>query len=190
MYGTICGCICGVQRMGDEERFKAWSIYAEISRKWITVMDTKAGFITALNLGLMALLWSGVKVQDGGCITKAFGAAATLSVMASILCAIWVALPRESLKSVFGSGMRWHSDYKPISYYGYVSQAYGKREFEKLKDYAAGLTQAQLAEEALEQHFVLSHTAAQKTGYVKIAGLLLLVAMGLSVIAALTRLSS
>lgn len=174
--------------MEDEDRFKVWSSYAEISRKWVVVMDTKAGFIAALNMGLLALLWSGVKIQDGGCVTKWIGVAASLFIVASVSCAIWVALPRESLASIFGQGIRWHGDYKPLSYYGFISQSYGKADFAKLKDYAGGLTQAQLAEEALEQHFVLSHAAARKSGFVKIAGLLLLAAASLAGLAVLTRL--
>lgn len=174
--------------MDDKDRLKAWSSYAEISRKWVTVMDAKAGFIAALNLGLLALLWSGAKIQDGGCVTKWTGVAATVLIVASISCAVWVALPRESLKDIFGKGIRWHADYKPVSYYGFISKEYGKRDFEKLKVYADRLTDAQLADEALEQHFVISHTAARKSGFVKIAGLLLLAAASLSGLAVITRL--
>ncbi len=174
--------------MEDEDRFKVWSSYAEISRKWVAVMDAKAGFIAALNLGLLALLWSGAKIQDGACATKWIGVAATVFIVASISSAIWVALPRESLTAIFGRGIRWHGDYKPVSYYGFISQAYGKTDFAKLKDYVGGLTPAQLAEEALEQHFVLSHVAARKSGFVTIAGFLLLAAASLSGFAVLTRL--
>lgn len=174
--------------MEDEDRFKAWSSYAEISRKWVVLMDTKASFIAALNLGLLALLWSGAKIQDGGCATKWIGVAATLFIVASVSCAIWVALPRESLAAIFGKDIRWHGNYKPVSYYGFISQSYGQMDFAKFKDYASGLTQAQLAEEALEQHFVLSHAAARKSGFVKIAGFLLLAAASLSGLAVLTRL--
>jgi hypothetical protein len=174
--------------MEDEDRLKAWTSYAEISRKWAVVMDTKAGFITALNLGLLSLLWSGAKIQDSGCTTKWIGIAATFLIVASVSCAIWVALPRESLAAIFGKGIRWHGDYKPLSYYGFISQAYGQTDFAKLRDYASGVTQAQLAEEALEQHFVISHAVARKSGFVKIAGFLLLAAAGLSGLALLTRL--
>ncbi|NJD24560.1 MAG: hypothetical protein FIB06_04040 [Betaproteobacteria bacterium] len=174
--------------MEDEERFKVWSSYAEISRKWVVVMDTKAGFIAALDLGLLGLLWSGARIQEGGCATKWIGVAATIIIVASVACAIWVALPRESLAAIFGKGIRWHGDYKPVSYYGFISQTYGKMEFAKLKNYAGGLTHAQLADEALEQHFVLSHAAARKSGFVRIAGFLLLAAASLSGLAVLTRL--
>ena len=174
--------------MTEEERLKLWAGYAEISRKWVSVMDTKAGFIAALNLGLLALLWSGAKVQDGGLATKVFGALATLCIGASILCAIWVALPRESLAKIFGKGVRWSSDYRPISYYGYIAQTYRSKDFEALRDYAENMSVAQLATEALEQHLVISHSAQKKSGYVKLAGFALLAAVGFAVAAVLTRL--
>jgi len=36
------------------QKLDAWARYATISREWVRVLDAKAGFITALNLGLMA----------------------------------------------------------------------------------------------------------------------------------------
>jgi len=173
--------------MDDRDRLKAWSSYAEISRKWVSVMDAKAGFIAALNLGLLALLWSGAKIQDGNCFTKVVGIAATIFIAASIISAVWVALPRESLKDIFGKGIRWHEDYRPVSFYGFVAKEYGKKDFERFKADTARLTDAQLAEEALEQHFVISHTAARKSGFVKVSGLLLMSAASLSVVAVITR---
>lgn len=174
--------------MTEEERFKAWSGYADISRKWASTMDAKAGFLTALNIGLLALLWSGAKIQDGGCLSKLLGAGASVVAISSILCAVWSALPRESLADIFGTGMRWHDDYKPLSYYGYVARAFGHKDFGKVKEHADRLSQAELAEEALEQHFVISHAVARKSGFVKIAGLLLMVAASLTGISVLVRL--
>lgn len=174
--------------MTDEDRFKAWSGYADISRKWALAMDTKASFVSALNLGLLALLWSGAKIQEGGCLVQWLGAIASVSAAASIFCAVWATLPRESLANIFGHGMRWHESYKPLSYYGFVAQAYGKKDFEKLKEYADTLSHVQLAKEALEQHFVISHAIARKSGFLKIAGFLLILAVSLAIVAVLARL--
>jgi len=176
--------------MTDEERLKAWSSYADISRKWVQAMDTKAGFVSALNLGLLALLWAGMKIQEGICLVKWLGAGGTLCAVASIFFAIWATLPRESLAHIFGKGMRWHDAYKPLSYYGYIAQSFGRNEFGKLREHADGLTLAQLAEEALEQHFVISHGVARKSGFVKIAGFLLMAGVGFAGAAVLARLVS
>jgi hypothetical protein len=176
--------------MDDEDRFKAWASYAEISRKWALAMDAKAGFVSALNLGLLAALWSGAKIQDGGCLTRWLGSVATVCSILSILFAIWAALPRQSLKDIFGKGMRWHGDYKPLSYYGYVAQAYGRTDFAKLLDHAKPLDHCNLAEEALEQHFVISHAVSAKAGFVKLAGILLMVGVFLTGAAVISRLAA
>lgn len=176
--------------MTDEDRFKAWSGYAEISRKWAVTMDTKAAFISALNIGLLATIWSGAKIHEGACLTKALGGASTVCSVLSIFCAIWVALPRESLSDIFGKGVRWHDSYKPVSFYGYVAQAYRRGEFEKLAEHVATLDQGKLAEEALEQHFVISHAVSRKSGFVKIAGVLLMLSVAFAGAAVISRLAS
>ncbi|TBR07572.1 MAG: hypothetical protein EPO47_10860 [Rugosibacter sp.] len=176
--------------MTDDEKLKVWSGYAEISRKWITVMDAKAGFISGLNFGLLALLWSGAKIQDGGCLTKWLGVIATLLIVVSVICAIVSAIPRESLSKIFGKGIRWSGNYKPFSYYGFVAQTFEPSDFERLKTEANTLDTARVAEEALEQHFVLSHTIARKSGYVRIAGSLLAGATCLSGLTVIARLLS
>lgn len=160
-----------------EAKLKAWSSYAETSRKWTQIMDAKAGFITALNLGLLALLWSGVKVQDGCSISKWLGALATFSAFFSICSAIFATLPRESLKNIFGRPVAWKSDYLPISYYGAISKAFKPEEFTEFFKLADMQTEEQMAYEALEQHFVISHGAAKKSKYVTRAGRLLLLAV-------------
>lgn len=173
--------------MDSEERFKAWSGYAEISRKWAQVMDAKAGFVSALNIGLLAALWSGAKIQEAESCVRWSGMVATFCAILSILFAVWAALPRGKLSEIFGSGIRWHSDYKPISYYGYVAQAFESGDFKKLSDHAASLDYDKLAEEALEQHFVISHAVSIKSGFVKVAGVLLMLAVVFTGIAVILR---
>lgn len=160
-----------------EERYKTFSVYADISRKWVAVMDAKAGFIAALNLGLLAFLWTGAKLSEiDGSVRWLVLTASGLS-LCSILSAIWVAMPRESLKQIFGGTMRWHSPYRPLSYYGYVASQYGRGDFTKLKSHAMEMQMSDLASEALEQHFVISHSVARKSVFVKLAGIILLVAL-------------
>jgi hypothetical protein len=163
--------------MKNEDRFKVWSGYAEISRKWASVMDTKAGFIAALNLGLVSFLWSGAKLADYGGFVRWLVIGSTVLSLASLIAAILVALPRERLSSALGSGMRWSANYQPISYYGFVATAYNGNEFEKFRSHVYSQTYDALANEALEQHFVLSHIVIRKAGFVRVAGIFLLLAL-------------
>lgn len=171
-----------------EAKLKAWSSYAEISRKWTQIMDAKAGFITALNLGLLSLLWSGVKVQEGCSISKWLGALATMSAIFSICSAILATLPRESLKNIFGRPVAWKGDYLPISFYGAISKAYKPEEFTNFFNLADVQTEEQMAYEALEQHFVISHGAAKKSTCVTHAGWFLFFAVVVTGIAILTKI--
>ncbi|MES2106270.1 MAG: hypothetical protein V4634_19780 [Pseudomonadota bacterium] len=139
-------------------------------------MDAKAGLLTALNMGLLALLWSGVKIQASAEAAKNFGAAATVFAILSIACAVLSARPRQSLPSIFSGKVKWVSPCNPISFYGYVASAYGSTEFEKFKRDADALTIAELAHEALEQHFLISHAVAGKSCWVSRAVYLLLAA--------------
>ena len=178
------------KELTDEERYKAYAAYAEVSRKWVSVMDAKAGFVAALNLGMLAFLWTGSKLSDVDGAVRWFALAATVFSLCSIFCAIWVAMPRESLQQIFGTGIRWHGSYKPISYYGFVALEYGKCDFKAMKAYADSLRMADLAHESLEQHFVISHSVARKSGFVKLAGIFLLFGIACAAIALLLRIFS
>jgi hypothetical protein len=173
--------------MKNEDRFKVWSGYAEISRKWASVMDAKAGFIAAMNFGLVGFLWSGAKLSDCNGLVSWSVIGSTVLSLASVIAAISVALPRERLSSALGSGMRWSANYQPISYYGFVATAYNGKKFEKFRSHVDSLTYAALANEALEQHFVLSHVVLRKAGFVKLAGIFLLLALVLAGTALILR---
>lgn len=176
--------------MKNEDHFKVWSGYAEISRKWASVMDTKAGFIAALNLGLIGFLWSGAKLANHDGLVQWSAIGSTVLSLSSVIAAISVALPRERLSSALGRGTRWNANYQPISYYGFVATAYNGKDFEKFRSHVHSLTYAALANEALEQHFVLSHVVARKAGFVKIAGIFLLLALALAGTALIARFVS
>ena len=76
--------------MTHEERYKAYTAFAEISRKWVTVMDTKAGFIAALNLGLLGFLWTGAKLFSFEGLTRWLTLSSTVLALISLLAAILV----------------------------------------------------------------------------------------------------
>lgn len=161
-----------------EAGYKAFSAYAEISRKWVSVMDTKAGFVAALNLGLLGFLWTGAKLAEAQGLVRWLAMSATVFSIVSIVSAIWVAIPRETLHEIFGRKMRWDPQNKPVSFYGFVASEYGASDFERYRSYVTSLEMADLAQEALKQHFVICHSIARKSLYVKTAGLFLLAALG------------
>ena len=163
--------------MTHDDRYKAYTAFAEISRKWVTVMDTKAGFIAALNLGLLGFLWTGAKLFSFEGLTRWLTVSSTIFGLISLLAAIWVVLPRETLQEIFGKKIRWDETNRPVSFYGYVAAEYKTSDFGTFERYVAGLNQDHLSQEALKQHFVICHSVAQKSRAIRIAGSFLFAAL-------------
>ncbi|MBY0238533.1 MAG: hypothetical protein K2X55_04390 [Burkholderiaceae bacterium] len=163
--------------MTHEERYKVYAAFAEISRKWVTVMDTKAGFVAALNLGLLGFLWTGAKLFSFEGLTRWITLSATALSLISLLAAIWVVLPRETLREIFGKKIRWDKSNLPVSFYGYVASEYQTNDFSKFERYVADLDHESLAQEALKQHFVICHSVAKKSRTLKTAGMFLISAL-------------
>lgn len=163
--------------MSDEDRFKAFSSHADISRKWVAIMDAKAGFVAALNMGLLAFLWTGAKLSEATGPIRWCAIGASLCALSSVLCAIWVAMPRERLPQIFGRKAKGVSGRAAPSYYGYVANTFGHDSFEVMKAQLRAMTFADLADEAIEQQLVISHSVAKKSKFVSWAGRLLLAAL-------------
>ncbi len=164
--------------MNDSDKYKAYSSMAETTRKWVSVMDTKAGFISALNAGLLGFIWTGAKLIEAG-LPKVFALSATVFSLLSLFTALKVVLPRASLKHVFGK----HSTYssKQISFYGFVADYYPKEDSNRFLDEVQQIDEVSLAREALEQHFTISHIVQCKSKLVAVAGYLLQIALVLTV---------
>lgn len=89
-------------------------------------------------------------------------------------------LPRSSLKSVFGKKAIYSENYKPISFYDFVSNYYPKdREDQFLID-VQDMNDEAFAKEALEQHYTVSHVVQQKDNTVALAGSFLFCALFLT----------
>lgn len=152
--------------MDDDDRLKLYSSYAEVGRKWTSVMDSKGTFFSAMNAGILAFLWGSVKIKDWEGVAFAFGAAATVCSLLALIAAILVIAPRESLSILVGKKSPWTAEYKPLSFYGYVATKYGNdalkdmvRDFRKLETEA-------FAYEALEQHHSISQVIQRKSNWV------------------------
>lgn len=159
--------------MTDADKLKIFAAMAETTRKWVSVMDTKAGFISALNAGLLGFIWTGAKLIDASCWTKYLAMAATGLSLVSLWVALRIVLPRASLKHVFGRHSTYVEGFKPISFYGFVADHYPKGDDGRFLDEVKKLDEAALIDEALEQHFTTSHVVQAKSKCVAVSGLFL-----------------
>lgn len=168
--------------MTDADRLKTYIGMTETTRKWVSVMDTKAAFISALNVGLLSFIWTGAKLMDVAIwnCPKGLAVAATAAALASLLIALHVVLPRVSLKQVFGRRSTHLYRFRAISFYGFVSEYYPKEQDTRFLDDVKKLDEAALIDEALEQHFMISHVVQAKSNCVARAGLLLQIALFLT----------
>lgn len=173
--------------MNDADKLKIYTTMAETTRKWVSVMDTKAGFLSALNAGLLGFVWTGAKLADGSYWSKGLAMAATVCSLASLLVALWVVLPRASLTRIFGRNIAYVEGFKPISFYGFVADNYPKGEDGRFLEEVKTLDEVALMDEALEQHFTLSHVVQKKSNYVVIAGRLLVIALILAATALFSK---
>lgn len=170
--------------MKPADRLKVYSAMAEVSRKWCTVMDTKAGFVSALNAALLAFLWSGGRFGDETCWPLWAALLSTGLSAASLWIAVLTAIPTESLKASLKRNVTYKDGYKPVSFYAYVAVNYQDSQARFERDVWA-LGEDDLAREALEQHYAISHVARQKSKKVAAAALVWVVAL-LAAAAALT----
>ena len=75
--------------------------------------------------------------------------------------------------------------YHLVRFYGYVARTFPLPEFEKYRGIVHGMDEAELANEAREQHFVTAHRFATKSKWVERAGyalFLAFIAMGATLI--------
>jgi hypothetical protein len=175
--------------MTDNEKLKIYSAMADTTRKWVSVMDTKAGFLSALNAGLLGFIWTGAKLIEINIWPRGLAVAATLFSLISLWVALRVVLPRASLAHVFGQRMTYAEDFKPISFYGFVADHYTKGEDGRFINDVKNLDDAALLNEALEQHFTTSHIVQAKSNCVAIAGLFLKIALLLTGMALFLKVS-
>lgn len=162
--------------MDAGEKLKNYSAIAETTRKWVSVMDTKAGFISALNAGLLGFIWTGAKLIDAGIWPKYLALLATMFSLFSLLSALWVVLPRSSLRKVFGKEIQYTDGFKAISFYGYVAEHYPKGQGDMFIAEVEAMDTAVLAHEVLEQHYTTCHVVQKKSIWVARAGWVLIIA--------------
>lgn len=152
--------------MDMEDRLKLYGGYADISRRWTGIMDSKAAFLSALNGGILAFLWGSVKIENWTGVERYLAAGATILSLVALASALLVIAPREKLSTLVGRKSPWVSEYKPLSFYGYIAKYYGDGGLRSMINDFRAIDEEAFAHEALEQHFAISLVIQRKSAWV------------------------
>lgn len=173
--------------MKDEDRLKMYLSMADVSRKWVSVMDTKAGFISALNAAVLAIVWSGAKLAEAGPTGKSLAFFISVFSISSLLTSLWAVFPRGSLQRIFSPHSRYKEEFKALSFYGYVGQHYPKGHEHLFFQHVEDMSIQMLCREALEQHYTISHSVCLKERWVTRASGLLFLSLSLVFIGVMVK---
>lgn len=168
--------------MEEAEKLKQFQAMVEVSRKWVTVMDAKAAFVSAMNAGLLAFIWTGAKLGDNPAC-KVVSVVASVFALFSLVAAVWIVMPRGTVpenKIVPPAGAP-----KPTSFYGYVAGFASEQDF---ADHGHQLTENDLLNEAIHQQWVISTVVKRKETTMIFAGRMLLLALLATAVALAQRI--
>lgn len=168
-------------------RLKVYSLWAEISRRWMATLDAKAAFVSGMNGALVAFLWAGMGFAQLRGVPQWLALASTAMAGISLWFSIRVVLPRTRVSAEVAAQPPGKAGLKPLSYFGFVATAYPAGQFAKMREDAAAMDLTALATEALEQHHAICLVAQQKSKGVRQAGITALLAIGIAVLAMVAR---
>mgnify|MGYP001087548102 CR=1 FL=1 len=169
--------------MEPVERAQAYAALAESTRRLVGLMDGKAGFLFAVNGALLTFMWIGARLGDVAPAAQWLAIGASLGSLLALLAALWVVIPRRSI-ALPGSES---SDYRPISFYGYVATQYAPTEFRRFEHDVAQFDADDFSRESLAEHFMVSRIVKNKTSWVTISGALTFTSMALAGAALLVK---
>ena len=169
--------------MDVADRARIYAAFADATRRLASAMDTKAGFVFAVNGALLTSLWIGARMADVGSVARWLAMGSSLCAVLALLAALWVIVPRPSVDAaIYGTrGSR------PVSHYGYVVNRYSADDFAQFERDVAQFDEADFAREALEAHFIVSRIVQLKSKWIAIAGGLTLAGIGLAGMALLAK---
>lgn len=173
--------------MNDEERLKTYQGFAEISRKWVSVLDAKAGFISAMSAALVGFIWAGARLGAEPGWVKWLAIGSTVFAFVSLATALLIALPKISVSTVFGNNTEYDKHYGPVSFFGHVATKYPSDKWPDYLSCVEQMDQHSLAVEALEQHFTISHVLKNKSERLIMAGVFLMLALATTGLAILIK---
>lgn len=169
--------------MDVAERARIYAAFADATRRLASAMDTKAGFVFAVNGALLTSLWIGARMSDVGPAARWLAMGSSLCSILALLAALWVIVPRPSVDAAL-YGKRGS---RPVSHYGYVVTRYPAEGFAQFERDLAEFDEADFAREALEAHFIVSRIVQVKSKWIAIAGTLTLAGMTLAGVALLAK---
>ena len=152
------------------DRQKTYLTMAETTRKWVSVMDTKAGFLSTLNVATLTFMWGGARFGVPQGLTRVLLLTATVFILLSLFLALKVILPRIHPRHAFGTPMQYVNDYEPISYFGCVAKNYPLDRHADFMSRVDGMDEIAFAREALEQHYTTCHIVQKKSTGVAYSG--------------------
>jgi hypothetical protein len=155
----------------DSEKLKQFQAMVEVSRKWVTVMDAKAAFVSAMNAGLLAFIWAGAKLGDMPACRSASVTASVFSLF-SLTAAVWIVMPRGTVPGI--KPARQQTGPQPVSFYGYVA---GFKNAQDFAEHGHQLSERELVDEALHQQWAISKVVKRKESVMIFAGRMLLLAV-------------
>ena len=165
------------------ERARTYATLADSTRRWVAVMDTKAGFMFAVNGALLTFMWTAARLGEVLALARWLAMGASLCSLLALLAALWIIIPRAASGRLgAGSGA-----YRPISFYGYVATHYAPTEFRRFEHDVAQFDAEDFSRESLAEHFMVSRIVKNKTAWVTISGALTFSSMALAGIALLVK---
>jgi len=165
------------------ERARTYATLADSTRRWVAVMDTKAGFMFAVHGALLTFMWTAARLGEVLALARWLAMGASLCSLLALLAALWIIIPRAAIGRL-GAGS---AQYRPISFYGYVARVYAAEEFGRFESDLAKLDDADFAREAMEEHFTVSRIVEAKATWVSVSGGLTLASMALAGLALLVK---
>ena len=173
--------------MKIEDRLKMYQAFTDLGRKWSSVMDAKAGFLSTVNLALIGFIWTGAKLGDISGWSCRFGLLATTVATLSLYFAIKVVLPRTTLAHAFRAPLEYTNSYKAVSFFSFIAANYPHEKHSEFIAEVEAMNEEDFAREALEQHFTISHIVQRKSDGVAQAGMLWFISVALTVVALVIR---
>ena len=169
--------------MDAAERARTYATLADSTRRWVSVMDMKAGFMFAVNGALLTFMWTAARLGEVLALARWLAMGASLCSLLALLAALWIIIPRAASGRLGAAS----GAYRPISFYGYVARVYAAGEFGRFESDLAKLDDADFAREALEEHFTVSRIVEAKATWVSVSGALTLASMALAGLALLVK---
>jgi hypothetical protein len=94
-----------------------------------------------------------------------------------------VVFPRTTLKQALGSDLEYTDSYRAVSFYGYVARNYPHDKHKEFMATVDAMDEKAFAQEALEQHYTISHIVQKKSDGIARAGLIWIFAVLIVIVA-------